>query len=882
VHSSVQQNVSTSLTMTSSIFNPQSASLYDCAQSLCQARVFMLRQGVADPPRVDPDNVTVHSITDTSRRRMQGGNGGVAFDLTVSAAKDIAAVFTQSCFAEEFIAAFQRAVSHPEVAALATPTELATLTSMARLVTTTPPVLSPLVVSATLEFVLQLHVDADPSDVAGQLQNPVYAADMLASIGLDPSLVIINTTVRSFVWAGGPPVPPTPQPTNHMLLPTMLAVTGALVLVGLLGWLLARLHRHRATVLPTVSKYQLSDKQLIKGDGEDLVELHNGELEAGALHLKVLWDPLATPPEGEGAVDGGDGLEKSKLLRVTVVAGHALRKMDAIGANDVYVRVRTEFDDADDDDANQEGIEGEHRTSTVDGGGSNPVWDGGVGEELRFWLPRMPARLQLLAMDADVGSADDEIGRCSLVLGSNNEAAPWARDDWVVLRQRGTRSAAPPPPRLVEHSCEAYLGGTAVFTIENAPGDMECTLEGPRGIRLLSEAQAVRRDLEEQGAKMHAVASEVEEGHKQSPESDGEGQEQAAGGAERGVSAVADADTDATDVGDEFTQLEEQLVSEMPWLAGEPPQGRGEAVVGDAFDDGAQSTGARVPPPSGAADMASRVVSGGESRRVRRRSWEGGGEACGSGGRPGGDRGVGPPCEGVLCVTVVGCHGLLSADRNGLSDPFVRLSLGGQRTQETSVRPRQLDPTWEETLRWFVPADSCGGSAAGDDAGDALTLRLVVLDHDSWGQDDFLGELTIDLPAEFGGGGGAWLTESVQWRRPLQDPRRQLASCGGRAVAKQLRGRRAAGNPAPLGTVGLELSFAKAEPVCTRSRSAHAFRTVCARFGWGVSQLAVWVCGLCGAWHALAACVPACLPACVRACVRALLLTCAAVRTDLT
>ena len=46
----------------------------------------------------------------------------------------------------------------------------------------------------------------------------------------------------------------------------------------------------------------------------------------------------------------------------------------------------------------------------------------------------------------------------------------------------------------------------------------------------------------------------------------------------------------------------------------------------------------------------------------------------------------GPPCEGVLTVTLVECCNLIAADRNGFSDPYVTISVGGEKLQTSTTR----------------------------------------------------------------------------------------------------------------------------------------------------------------------------------------------------
>ncbi|CAL9168501.1 unnamed protein product [Musa hybrid cultivar] len=65
------------------------------------------------------------------------------------------------------------------------------------------------------------------------------------------------------------------------------------------------------------------------------------------------------------------------------------------------------------------------------------------------------------------------------------------------------------------------------------------------------------------------------------------------------------------------------------------------------------------------------------------------------------------------------------------SDPYVILSLGQQRAQ-TTVKKSNLNPVWNEELKFSVPR--CYGA-----------LKLQVYDHDMFSADDIMGEAEVDL-----------------------------------------------------------------------------------------------------------------------------------------
>ena len=56
--------------------------------------------------------------------------------------------------------------------------------------------------------------------------------------------------------------------------------------------------------------------------------------------------------------------------------------------------------------------------------------------------------------------------------------------------------------------------------------------------------------------------------------------------------------------------------------------------------------------------------------------------------------------QGAVLVTVKKASDLPAADGNGLSDPYVRLTLD-ERKQKTSIQRRTLTPTWNEKKEWM-------------------------------------------------------------------------------------------------------------------------------------------------------------------------------------
>ena len=94
-------------------------------------------------------------------------------------------------------------------------------------------------------------------------------------------------------------------------------------------------------------------------------------------------------------------------LSATVVECAALKKMDLVGKNDVYVTCGLGRDGA---------PTHTKRTTTIAGGGSSPRWRGGKGETLEFEDVRPDGAVVFQAWDEDRGSDDDLIGQCRVDL----------------------------------------------------------------------------------------------------------------------------------------------------------------------------------------------------------------------------------------------------------------------------------------------------------------------------------------------------------------------------------------------------------------------------------------------------------------------------------
>jgi len=88
-------------------------------------------------------------------------------------------------------------------------------------------------------------------------------------------------------------------------------------------------------------------------------------------------------------------------------------------------------------------------------------------------------------------------------------------------------------------------------------------------------------------------------------------------------------------------------------------------------------------------------------------------------------------------LTLLSAEGLVPADRNGLSDPFVTIGVGNAlalKEHKTTVKKKTLNPTWNETFDLMVPENQ-------------PYLVFTVFDEDLLSKDDFLGQAAYDCRA---------------------------------------------------------------------------------------------------------------------------------------
>ncbi|XP_027720677.1 synaptotagmin-like protein 1 isoform X2 [Vombatus ursinus] len=108
------------------------------------------------------------------------------------------------------------------------------------------------------------------------------------------------------------------------------------------------------------------------------------------------------------------------------------------------------------------------------------------------------------------------------------------------------------------------------------------------------------------------------------------------------------------------------------------------------------------------------------------------------------------PVPGELRVQVIQCQGLAPA-RKRRSDPYVKSYLlpdkSPQSKRKTAVKKRNLNPVFNETLRYSVEQSELGGRV----------LHLSVWHHESLGRNLFLGEVEVPLGTWDWASQSAWL-----------------------------------------------------------------------------------------------------------------------------
>ncbi len=96
--------------------------------------------------------------------------------------------------------------------------------------------------------------------------------------------------------------------------------------------------------------------------------------------------------------------------------------------------------------------------------------------------------------------------------------------------------------------------------------------------------------------------------------------------------------------------------------------------------------------------------------------------------------------ENELEIQLLRGVGLLAADRNGLSDPYVRLALGKGHRRRSKTVMRSLNPVWDETYTFAT-----GDARVTPEQMLEWPLQLQVFDYDRFSKNDKIGSATVDL-----------------------------------------------------------------------------------------------------------------------------------------
>ena len=159
----------------------------------------------------------------------------------------------------------------------------------------------------------------------------------------------------------------------------------------------------------------------------DVIQWSGGDrVEVAAPESEPELEPELAPepePEREVGVEAWPAAQSHPgWLTVTVMACRDLPRMDVFDKNDIYVSVLCDGETA--------------RTTTDDGGGSDPEWASGDGESLMFDLePRKPGQKTSVTIgvyDEDAGSADDLCGHCTIDLPEAAYMGPYMNSSGLL------------------------------------------------------------------------------------------------------------------------------------------------------------------------------------------------------------------------------------------------------------------------------------------------------------------------------------------------------------------------------------------------------------------------------------------------------------------
>ncbi|XP_063216806.1 extended synaptotagmin-2-like [Bacillus rossius redtenbacheri] len=88
--------------------------------------------------------------------------------------------------------------------------------------------------------------------------------------------------------------------------------------------------------------------------------------------------------------------------------------------------------------------------------------------------------------------------------------------------------------------------------------------------------------------------------------------------------------------------------------------------------------------------------------------------------------------QGLMEVTLSRAFDLVSKDLNGFSDPYCELKVNGECKYKSRVKKKTLNPCWDETVIMGLPQ-------LGE------TLEVVLWDHDTFGANEFLGNVRLSV-----------------------------------------------------------------------------------------------------------------------------------------